>query len=332
MIIGVQNFTTIPTFTLIFSDISMPCLLCEVMLVHIYSHVHMFFFLSVAGPFVVAFGPDTSLQYWTVHEDYTVRATTNPQNASLFFILPSDNGKHPHEFHITYMGDNRRLLKKRVSSLTPVSQKPIQAIPRYLNASVSVFGTNPGPLQLRYHVSCRSQLLLFGRVSNENGPVSPQRWLQGHDMFFINCARRRCKKDGYIAMRQRHRHGQAEWITSCLPRREDHNDFSIFMLFRLLPASVRDHTDKLDDTGDKIFEDLDSAESVDEQLALLGRETVPVKFRVPPSPVPKRKPKESSSLGERAGPTASGGDRLTLPESNFDFALGDLVAEDTTQL
>ena len=289
-------------------------------------------YISVAGPFVIAFG-DKLLQYWTVNDDYTVRATRNPQNASLFFIVPSDN-KHPNEFHITYMGDNWRLLKKRVSTLTPASQRPIQAIPRYLNASVSVFGTNPGPLQLRNYVSSSSQLLLFGRVSNEKGPVSPQRWLQGRDMFFINCARRRFKKDGYIAMRKRQRCGRVEWITSCVPRREDHNEFSIFMLFHLLPASVRNRTDKLDDTGEKIFEDLDSAESVDEQLARLGRETVPVKFRVPPSPVPKRKPKVTGLRvdieGSSSGPTNTGGHTLTVPESQFqsDGSTG----EHTTQL
>ena len=284
--------------------------------------MHMCYFLSIAGPFVIAFG-DKLLQYWTVNDDYTVHATRNPENASLFFIVPSDN-KHPNEFHITYMGEDRRLLKKRVSTLTPASQRPMQAIPRYLNASVSVFGTNPGPLQLRYYVSSSSQLLLFGRVADEKGPVSPQRWLQGRDMFFINCARRKFKKDGYIAMRRRQRCGQVEWITSCLPQRGDHNGFSIFMLFRLLPASVRDHTDKLDDTGEKIFEDLDSTESVDEQLARLGRGTVPVKFRVPPSPV-HRKPKAGDIEVSRSGPD-TGGHRLTVPESDG------LGGEHTTQL
>lgn len=299
-------------------------------------------FLSVAGPFVIAFGPDKSLRYWTVDEDsYTVCATNNPRNASLFFIVPSDNGKHPHEFHLTYMGDDRRLLKKRVSSLTPTSKKPIQAIPRYLNANVTIFGTNPGPLQLRYHVSCSSQLLLFGRVATDDGPVSPQRWVQGRDMFFINCARRRMKRDGYIAMRRRRRRGQEEWITCCLPYRDNHNDFSIFMLFRLLSPSIRDHKDEESDNTEDVFKDIDS-ESLDEQLERIGRGTVPVKFRVPPSPVPPRRSKQPATSDDSKGliDDGSGGDRLTSPESELhhlhssDPAASSLLGagEDTTEL
>ncbi|CAI8056087.1 hypothetical protein GBAR_LOCUS30553 [Geodia barretti] len=156
-----------------------------------------------SGPFLVAFGSERSLRYWTVNENYEIYGTSNPQNASLFFIISSDSGQHPHEFHIAYKGDNRHVLKKRVSSLTPFSQRTVEAIPRYLDAVVSIFGSNPGPLQLVYHVSERSRLLLYRRIANEKGPISLSTWTQGDDVFFINCARRSMKRDGSRAGNRR---------------------------------------------------------------------------------------------------------------------------------
>ena len=312
-------------------------------------------FFSVAGPFLIAFGSEKSLHYWSVSENYAVYGTSNPRNASLFFIIPNDSGKHPHEFHIVYMGDNRQVLRKRVSSLTPLSQKPIEAISRYLNARVSVCGTNFGPLHLDYHVSDGSRLMLFSRVCQDEGPISTQSWVQGCDMFFINCARRTMKKDGYIGMKRRQRYGEEEWITACFPRRHDHNDRSVFMLFRLLPASFRDRdrdTTGFDNLGEATpFDDFDNNKSLDEQLASYGRGTAPDAFRAPPSPLPQRKPKlpatsedskrsvKSGILKSRIRFGTSGGDALTVPESEFHLPiLSDpvqptiIAAEDTTHL
>ena len=227
-------------------------------------------------------------------DDYTVHGTSNLRNASLFFIISNDNGKHPYEFHITYIGDNRQALKKRVSSLTPLGQKPIEAIPRYLNAKVSVIGTNPGPLRLQYHVSGRSRLLLFGRVAKDEGPISSETWTQGRDMFFINCARRKMKRDGYIAMKRRHvRNATDDWITCCVPHHLHHNESSVFMLFRLLPASYRDRPSLLSTEASKAvgatannnFDNI-SKPTLDEELQRYERGTVPDAFRVPPSPPP----------------------------------------------
>ena len=262
--------------------------------------------LPTAGPFLIASGSERSLRFWSVDDDYTVRATSNPQNASLFFIISSDSGSHPYEFHIAYMGDNQHRFKKRVSSLTPLNQKSVQAIPRYLNAEVSAFGHNHGPLRLEYHVSDRSRLLLFGRVENKDGPISAETWTQGRDMFFINCARRRMKWDGYVAVRRHRRHGEEEWITSCYPRRRDHNERSVFMLFRLLPASYRDNPELFAAERGKMttganglddsmlpFDDMDDVKSLDEQLQKYGKGSAPNAFRAPPSPLPQPKKKQA---------------------------------------
>lgn len=275
-----------------------------------------------SGPFLIAFGSERSLKYWSVTDDYRIYGTSGLKNASLFFIISSDGGKHPYEFHISYMGDNRHVLKKRVSSLTPLSQKSVETIPRYLNAEVSVFGTNTGPLSLEYHVSGRSRLLLFGRVANEKGPVSPTTWTQGRDMFFINCARRQMKRDGYVAMRRRRRRGQEEWVSGCLPRKHSHNEDSVLMLFRLLPASLRDMPSLTDGGPDGAgpaglsesgtpFDDLYSRQTLDEQLEQFGRGSVPDAFRAPPSPLPQPR---SGRKVRVAGEEEERRDALSVPE------------------
>ena len=300
------------------------------------------FLFTVAGPFLVAFGSEARLCFWTVNEEYEIYSTNNRQNASLFFIVSSDGGNHPHEFHIAYKGDNRQVLRKQVSSLTPLSQKAVEPIPRYLDAQVSVFGTNPGPLRLVYYVSERSRLLLFGRIANEKGAVNPTAWTRGEDMFFINCARRRMKRDGYIGMRRRHRNREEEWISVCFPHRGAHNDRSKIMLFRLLPASYRDSPSLLSAEPDNKaasptgsneppnpFEDLDASKSLDEQLERYCRGSVPEAFRAPPSPVPM-----SKHIRKQPAPFSdSEGDTLTVPElANLSFPLvgSDQAAADAT--
>ena len=309
----------------------------DLYILYVYTRVYGYLCMYTAGPFLIAAGSERSLHFWTVNDDYTVHAISNPQNASLFFIIPNDSGKHPYEFHIVYMGDNRHILKKRVSSLTPLSQKAIQAIPRYLNASVNAFGINTGPLSLDYYVSGHSRLLLFGRVSNDAGPISCETWAHGQDMYFINCARRRMKKDGYIGIRRRRKRGKDEWITSCFSSRYIHNESNVFMLFRLLPGSYRENPNILTaepgNNGGKphinppvtVFDDMDDSMTLDEQLQQYTRGSAPDAFRVPPSPVPERKkkrvpPKDSAARGvQRVRFNTSEEDTLTVPESPFAF-------------
>ena len=239
------------------------------------------FSVLLAGPFLIAFGSEKSLQYWTVSDNFTVRGTRNAQEASLFFITPSETGSHPYEFHIAYMGDDH------LQSTPTLSQKALNVIPRYLNANVSAFGTNSGPLRLEYHVSGHSRLLLFERVADKKGPSSIQTWVQGQDMFFINCARRWMKRDGYIAVKQ---NDEEEWITCCVARRSSHDDTNTFLLFRLLPASYRDNPElfaaqqgNIAATGlDKVlFNGHDNVQSLDKQLEQYGKGPAPEAFRAP---------------------------------------------------
>ena len=131
------------------------------------------------------------------------------------------------------------------------------------------------------------RLLLFGRVADKKGPSSIQTWVQGQDMFFINCARRWMKRDGYIAVKQ---NDEEEWITCCVARRSSHDDTNTFLLFRLLPASYRDNPElfaaqqgNIAATGvDKVlFNGHDNVQSLDKQLEQYGKGPAPEAFRAP---------------------------------------------------
>ena len=68
-------------------------------------------------------------------------------------------------------------------------------------------------------------------------------WTLSRDVFFINCSRRKFQRDGYLcvkaAQRGRHRIHSDFFHTACVPSLKEHNDVDKFMLFRLLPSSVR---------------------------------------------------------------------------------------------
>ena len=185
--------------------------------------------IFAAGPFLVAFGTEKKQYYWKV-KDNKVSGTSNIDEAAPFFILPYDNRQHPHEFHIAFMGE--ATTPTTGATTIPTSK----SLPRYLNADVSVFGTNSGPLKLEYHVSDNSRLVLFGRTTDEKVPVNPTTWAQGDDKYFINCAHRRMKKDGYIGIKEKSRNGEVEWRSACFSRRgchdEDRNKFLLFHLLR----------------------------------------------------------------------------------------------------
>lgn len=137
------------------------------------------------------------------------------------------------------------------------------------------------------------------------------------------------KRDGFIGVRRRRRHGEDEWITACFPSRNDHNERSVFMLFRLLPALYRDNPELFAATQGKAdlngtqFDDIDDVQSLDEQLQRYGKGTVPEAYRVPLSPMPQPKlnkakkppvatPDEDDS---RFRFHTRGGDSLIVPES-----------------
>ena len=174
------------------------------------------------GPFYLSCNDDHL--FMKVTENFTVICTPKFEEANEFYIIPTYDGEHPHEFAIVYYD------KPVIKSLDPV--------PRYLNAPVGLCGQNVGPLHMKFDVKAHnSRLALHSRLEKSFHPVEKDPWISGRDIFYINCARRGWKKNAYICVRAR----RGQYITACVPSTEEHNEERhIFMLFRLIhPNDVK---------------------------------------------------------------------------------------------
>ena len=172
-----------------------------------------------------------------------MEATRDIKQASAFYVFPNEDGGHSYEFIIGYYGDSRKVLKRKASTLTSTPWPKMDPIPRYLHAPVGVLGNNFGPLHLKNHVlESQSRLTLHNRLLKHYTPVDIAPWVDGRDVFFINCARRRAKRDGYICVKlvTSRGGGRPELTTACVPAKRFHNERDTWMLFRLLPVSLRD--------------------------------------------------------------------------------------------
>lgn len=177
------------------------------------------------------------------HQIYSISATTDLKQASLFYILPDDDGKHVYEFRIGWKITNNRerQIKRTKSILHPDTANDLEPLCRYLDAKVNITGRNPGPLELKsgvYNSHCR--LTLHNRLIGRNkAPIDIKVWASGKEEFFITCARHRFKVGGYIAVkRARERGTEEQYTTVCVPKEACHNECDTWMLFRLLPAQL----------------------------------------------------------------------------------------------
>lgn len=172
-------------------------------------------------------------------DNFAVEATQKVENASLFYVIPKDDGVHPYDFIIGYYGD--RQLTRMPSTLS-LQDKQVESVPRYLNVPVNLAGENPGPLHLQFAVQEKhSRLTLHSRLVKKYSPVDTRTWVSGRDLCFINCSHRKWKRDGYICVKLTIDQGQQpRLITACVSSVKKSNERNLCMLFRLLPASYRD--------------------------------------------------------------------------------------------
>ena len=176
------------------------------------------------------------------HQIYSLSATTDLKQASLFYILPDDDGKHVYEFRVGWKITNSRekLLKRTKSILHPDKVSDLEPLCRYLDAKVNIAGRNPGPLELKSGVqNSHCRLTLHNcLIGGNKAPIDIKVWASGKEEFFINCARRRFKVDGYIAVKRAMERGEERYTTVCVPKETCHNEYDTWMLFRLLPAQL----------------------------------------------------------------------------------------------
>lgn len=177
-------------------------------------------------------------------------ATRDLRQASLFFVVPTDDGENQYEFLIAHYGDTGlapKNIRRRSSGLSNPSVFDLPPVGRYLAAPLSTFGKNPGPLFLRSSVSqTQCRFVIHHRLSHQSkkGLVADlATWTLSRDVFFINCSRRKFKRDGYLCVKAakggRRGIGSDVHYMACVPSLKEHNDRDTFMLFRLLPSSVR---------------------------------------------------------------------------------------------
>ena len=280
------------------------------------------YYYCTAGPYLIACGDKPKI-FWKVNTDeerhrYTVGATTNLTAASYFYIIPNDNGAHPYEFRIGWAGDQiERHLKRKPSILRPDTPGHLEPLFRYLDARVGFFGNNPGPLYLKSELHNQySRLSLHNRVIGDNkAPTDTRVWSYGNEEFFINCARRNFKKDGFIAIkritvRTGNRQMEERFVTMCLPNEKYHNEQNVWMLFRLFPAHYFVPSSVTDSTEVKSPEEAKEEELDDEFEGVFGKVSkLPLIRLVLPQRQRSSSRTETQGAGgaEGATTTASGG-------------------------
>ena len=176
---------------------------------------------SVGGPYHIFCGSKDQRLYLKVNESNKVKATLDIKTASRFFLSPTNDDIHPHEFMIEYHEEDRS---------TPEG-KALAPLPHYLNGTASLFGYNDGPLEVKLNVTEENaRFVLHSRVLDDYAPVDVSSWTQGEG-FYINCSRRRFKWDGYISVKETK---PQEFVTAIVPSENSHNDIDTWQLFRLI--------------------------------------------------------------------------------------------------
>ena len=249
-------------------------------------------------------------------DNYAVEATRRIENASEFYVIPSDDGEHPYEFLIGYRGDETKQPERSSITASALANTQMGPIPRYLNSPVNFHGNNTGPLHLHYEVQERkSRLTLQSRLVKEYSPVDTRTWTSGGDLFFINCSRRKFKRDGYICVKSTR---QQRLITACVSSVTSNDERNTWMLFRLLPASYRDDKRSRHEAEDEV----DDSEEEEYKIAF-GPETPEEVHR---SHLAPPKPGKSGASGRRHVDTSGG----TIPQPGREVDLPELSASPTS--
>ncbi len=88
-----------------------------------------------------------------------------------------------------------------------------------------------------------AQFSLHSRLFKKHtAPVDLREWVLGNDQFFINCARRSGRIDGFLATKRVTQRGaaQAEYTSACVPSIKYHNEVDAFTLFSLISPRVKE--------------------------------------------------------------------------------------------
>ena len=229
-------------------------------------------------------------------------ATTSPNNASNFYIIPTEDDEHHFEFYIAYRRGSGpakevkegRFRERRDTLVKADSEQndgqEVEELQYYLSAPVpAVHVTQAGPLAMKLNVvSEHARFTLRNRVYKRHRFLSRNRknvdtapWVAHRDTFYIRCARRGIGKKAFLAVKKESGVGTGTgtgtgtthptYKTILTPDIHHHQESDeCFMLFRLLPSSYKqresDTTTDLEDGQGREFIDGDSAGPKIEEL------------------------------------------------------------------
>lgn len=193
-----------------------------------------------SGPFLL--GCFNEKVFLTVNQEngFALEGTTDIKKASLFTIAANDDTDHPHEFLIAYMEEDHQKakeMKREDSALNIDTEVYSKYLPRYLSAPLGLFGHNHGPLRFENRVRKRwSRFIFQSRIVGSLAPIFDGNLTD--DRYFIQCARRKGRVNGYLALRRTGRAPNYRYSSACFPRMNSHNDSTVGMLFRPLDPST----------------------------------------------------------------------------------------------
>ena len=186
-----------------------------------------------------------------------MEGTLDINKASPFHIVPSD-GSHPNEFMIVYYNEKAACtvrdhkLKRGSTTLNAHLQMAVSPMPRYLKANTTITGNNHGPITMEMKVdeTC-ARLVLQGRIaSNKHHMImDTSLWVAGREVYFIRCARRRFKKEGFLCMKYKPSLEGLPYRLKIVSSTEK-DDENHFMLFRLLPLSLKQQSELYTETDE----------------------------------------------------------------------------------
>lgn len=128
-------------------------------------------------------------------DESRILVTEDMNEASEFFIVPCEENGTGRHFSIFHNSESKL---KQPDAKRKMRVKPI---PRYLCTYVNFRGVSDGPLELKLNAKeSKSMLVLHDRRSKHLHPAELTDWINGKEIFYINCKHRSFKKDSYISV------------------------------------------------------------------------------------------------------------------------------------
>ena len=210
------------------------------------SHTHTY---NTEGPFLIACKDGENPIYWCI-KDSKVKGTTEKKDASLFYVIQTEDGWHPREFYLGYVGESLEELWLPKGPADPVSKIHVKGklapIPKYVTADLNMIGRCDEPLEVSEGAHRnRARFSLHNstprRMTAFRSKIDTEKWAEGGG-FFINCARRMFKLDGYIAMETDQKQPPT-YKTACYTSIKKHSseEEGPWMVFRLLPGEHKEN-------------------------------------------------------------------------------------------